>query len=167
MEARRTTGCVAAVRTDRCAKLIICLIQQWPTEPRIQICRIALLGRKKLSDWAGTLKIGKRLCLPAVSSPQPEPWIIGVRLIMLLVRSLPVGHPERPIVRQPEYLLQQLNLGYGLLDVHTVQLPCPTFDAEFNAGHPVSACSPSPIRRINLGGARGNTADARKDISAV
>jgi hypothetical protein len=55
-----------------------------------------------------------------VPLPQSEPGIIRVHFIMLLVCCLPIGHPERPFIRQREETFQQLYLRNDLLDIHTV-----------------------------------------------
>jgi hypothetical protein len=36
---------------------------------------------------------------------------------VLLIRRFPIGHLERPFIRKPEYVLQQLYFGDDLLGV--------------------------------------------------
>lgn len=49
------------------------------------------------------------------------PRVVGILLIMLLVRSLPISHSERPFVRQCQHVLQQFYFGDDLLFVHSVR----------------------------------------------
>jgi hypothetical protein len=58
--------------------------------------------------------------LTVVPRPQPEPRIIRIGLVMLLVRGLPIGHLERPLVQQRQDVLQQVNVGNDLFGVHAV-----------------------------------------------
>ena len=52
--------------------------------------------------------------------PQPEPRITRMVLIVHLIRGLPVGQWESPIVRQFEERFQPFYLGDDLFGVHAV-----------------------------------------------
>jgi hypothetical protein len=47
---------------------------------------------------------------------------IDIRRGFRLVLRLTVGHRKRPIVWQRENVVQQLDIGYGFLNVHTVPI---------------------------------------------
>ncbi len=61
-------------------------------------------------------------CSSVAPLPQPEPRITRILLIVFLIRGLPIGHPERPFVRQRQDVLQNLDFGDGLFGVHAVSI---------------------------------------------
>jgi len=85
---------------------------------------LAICQAKQRSAPQRVLRLSNAASCP-VPAPQTKPRVIGVRFIVLPVRSFPVRHLERPLVWQRENALQHLNLRNCLFWFHTV-----SFDAD-------------------------------------
>src|SRR6266404_2453576 len=55
-----------------------------------------------------------------VAFPESEPWVVRVRLVVPLVSGVAVGQLEWSRIRKREEALQQLDLGNGVLNIHSV-----------------------------------------------